>query len=228
MRVNACPGVYHQYMRHGHPNSDAQNSGATGIQRTRIPRAYRDIIESLVEQLRDGTEDRIMVLRQLAFIYDEIGHYGQAIEFLKITVIDESELESKAARWLAMGAIAEKAERFEEAVHYYRNSVALEPEKHDAWYFAHNNLGFCLNRLDQFVEGEKFCRTAIDIDPMRPNAHKNLGVAFEGQGRIQAAARCYVQANRAEPEDIRALGLLKNLLQRHPELDDEFGREIEQ
>ena len=42
--------------------------------------------------------------------------------------------------------------------------------------------------LGHFAEGEKFCRAAIEINPSRPNGHKNLGIALAGQGQYREAA----------------------------------------
>jgi tetratricopeptide (TPR) repeat protein len=106
-------------------------------------------------------------------------------------------LEQKAACVLVMGATAEKKQDFEAAVRFYREALAMEPVRNDVWYFIHNNLGYSLNMLGQFAEGEKFCRAAIEINPFRPNGHKNLGIALAGQGRYREAARCFVTATLA-------------------------------
>jgi tetratricopeptide (TPR) repeat protein len=134
----------------------------------------------------------------------------------------EPDLEKKAACALAMGANAEKQQDFEAAVRFYREAFAMEPTHNFVWYFIHNNLGYSLNRLDRFAEGEKFCRAAIEIDPSRPNGHKNLGIALAGQGQYRRAAGCFVAATYNNSGDARSFGLLKDLLQQHPELVFDF------
>jgi protein O-GlcNAc transferase len=110
------------------------------------------------------------------------------------------------------------------AVRYYREALAFEPVAPEAWYFIHNNLGFSLNQLGRFSEGEFYCRTAIGILPERPNAHKNLGLAHAGQGRWREAALCFIEATRVRPQDPRSCAHLEDLLKAHPELHPEFAQ----
>ena len=134
----------------------------------------------------------------------------------------EPELEQKAACVLVMGAAAEKKQDFEAAVRFYREALAMEPICNDVWYFIHNNLGYSLNMLGHFAEGEKRCRAAIEINPFRPNGHKNLGISLAGQGHYHEAAQCFVNATDNNAGDTRSFGLLKDLLQQHPELEFDF------
>ncbi len=95
------------------------------------------------------------------------------------------DLEKQAAVFLHLGGAAEQKHDFEAAVTFYRRAIALEPTRLDVWYFAHNNLGFSLNQLGRFSDGEIFCQDAIRIDPSRPNGHKNLGLSLAGQGSFR-------------------------------------------
>jgi tetratricopeptide (TPR) repeat protein len=72
--------------------------------------------------------------------------------------------------------------------------------------------------LGRYCEAEEFCRAAIEIDPDRYNAWKNLGVSLQGQGRMGDAALSYCEATDRGPEDPRAFRLLEDLLMAHPEL----------
>ena len=136
------------------------------------------------------------------------------------------ELEFKAACALAMGGHAEQAGDFLGAVGYYEETLSLKPTNPATGYFANNNLGYSLNQLGRFVEGETFCRTAIPILPERPNAHKNLGLALAGQGRWREAAASYVEATRVCPSDPRSCALLEALVRDHPELEAEYGERV--
>ena len=137
------------------------------------------------------------------------------------------DLEEQAAYFLYLGGAAEEKKNFEAAAIFYQRALALEPMKLEVWYFAHNNLGFSLNQLGRFSDGETFCRDAIRIDPSRPNGHKNLGLALVGQGQFAAAANAYIAAINAQPADTRSLVLLLKLLQAHPELKPEFQVQAE-
>ncbi|MEI7808682.1 MAG: tetratricopeptide repeat protein [Verrucomicrobiota bacterium] len=137
------------------------------------------------------------------------------------------DLEKQAAVFLHLGGAAEQKHDFEAAVTFYRRAIALEPTRLDVWYFAHNNLGFSLNQLGRFSDGEIFCQDAIRIDPSRPNGHKNLGLSLAGQGLFPAAAQAYIAAINACPGDTRSLVLLLKLLQAHPELKPGFQVQAE-
>jgi tetratricopeptide (TPR) repeat protein len=176
----------------------------------------------LLAQLQDKNEDRIPVLRQLASLYTDTRRYDRAIACLREIMALEPDLEKKAACVLAMGANAEKQQDFEAAVRFYREAFAMEPTHNFVWYFINNNLGYSLNMLDRFAEGEQFCRAAIEIDPSRPNGHKNLGIALAGQGQYRRAAGCFITATYNNSGDARSFGLLKDLLQQHPELEFDF------
>jgi hypothetical protein len=65
------------------------------------------------------------------------------------------------------------------------------------------------------------------VDASRPNAHKNLGIALAGQGAYREAAKCFVTATQANATDSRAFRLLEDLVKQHPELEFEFGDELE-
>jgi len=71
------------------------------------------------------------------------------------------DLERKANCVLAMGATMEQVQDFEAAVRYYKEALALEPVRTPTWYFINNNLGFSLNTLGHFSEGEIYCHKAI-------------------------------------------------------------------
>ena len=90
-------------------------------------------------------------------------------------------------------------------------------------YYLHNNLGYSLNQLGRFEEGELYCRRAIGITSKPQNAHKNLGLALQGQGKYAEAAGCFVTATQANASDGRSVKHLEELIQQHPELEFEFG-----
>jgi hypothetical protein len=56
------------------------------------------------------------------------------------------------------------------------------------------------------------------MDPGRPNAVRNLGIALQGQGRLGEAARAFLQAVTLCPDDLRAYVHLEDLLYSHEEV----------
>jgi len=114
---------------------------------------------------------------------------------------------------------------YEASVRYYKEALALEPIGTFLWYFINNNLGFSLNALGDFNEGENYCRRAVEIDSTRCNGHKNLGMSLSSQGRYAEAARCFITATQVNAADARSFHLLEKLLGEHPELEYEFADE---
>ena len=102
----------------------------------------------------------------------------------------------------------------------YLEGLSLPPAPTQTRYLLRNNLGYCLNEAHCHAEAEGHCRAAIAIDPQRHNAHKNLGVALEGQGRCAEAVAAYVQAVHNNPHDARALQHLERMVAAHPALAD--------
>ncbi len=125
-------------------------------------------------------------------------------------------LEVRALLYVYKGQSYERTKEWELAIDAYRAALALEPC--DTWtsYFTHNNLAYCLSVLGRHAEAEPLCRLAIAVDPGRPNAHKNLGIALSGRGDGAGAARAWVEATRANAADGRALHLLEQLVEQQP------------
>ena len=177
----------------------------------------------LLHKLEDEKESPHEALWQLAKFYRTTEQYKKALVYLRKLVALAPDVEAKADYVLNMGQFMETARDYPAAVRYYRKALALKPTGIVVRYFINNNLGFSLNTLGDFAEGEIYCRKAIEIDPGRPNGHKNLGIALAGQGCYPEAAECFVAATQANALDSRAFNLLTELLENHPELEVEFG-----
>ena len=158
----------------------------------------------------------------LARFYQQVKRGPRALECLRRILGLTEGAEARAATILAMGQTMETIGDFGQAIRYYKEAMSLEPVNSPTWYFINNNLGYSLNALGRFDEGERYCRQAIQIDGARPNAYKNLGLALKGQGEFHAAAECFVRATQADAADSRSARLLEHLLEEHPELQFEF------
>ena len=98
----------------------------------------------------------------------------------------------------------------------------LPQQSNEIWYFLNNNTAYCLNQIGQYQEGERYCRAAIEIEPDRHNAYKNLGIALQYQARYAEAARSYIYAAKLCPNDSRALAHLEDLVARRREICEEI------
>lgn len=98
------------------------------------------------------------------------------------------DLESYARAWLAKGCEQERAFDWDGAIASYNLALAADPVDPLIQYFANNNLGYSLLQLGRFDEAEEYFEAATRINPEQHNAHKNIGLAREGQGRWLDAA----------------------------------------
>lgn len=128
-----------------------------------------------------------------------------------VSVLTENS-EEVARVSLADGCQCEKRQDWDGAIASYQRAVDADPKDFLVRYFAHNNLGYSLLQLGRFDEAEEYCEAAIAINPAQYNAHKNLGLAYEGQGRWLDAALSLAEAARLCPENTRAWIHLQHLL----------------
>jgi len=176
----------------------------------------------LLKQLEDAVSEPRQALWQLAQFYKQTRQTDKALIRLRQLIQMLPDAEDRAKCVLTMGQAMEQKGDFGAAAGYYKEALALEPMSTWTWYFINNNLGFSLNTLRRFAEAEVYCRKAIQTDPNRPNAHRNLGQSLTGQGQFRDAAHCYVAATQVNAADGRAFHLLQELLDEHPELEFEF------
>lgn len=155
---------------------------------------------------------------QLAHFYSMVSRTPEATDCVRWLLVRTDDPEKRTAGHLALGQILEQQHRYAEAEATYGQGLAIRPATGSTGYFLHNNRGYCLNRLGRHAEAEAQCRAAIEIDPTRHNAHKNLGLALAGQGRYLEAARCLLEADRRCPGDGRARRHLAELLAENPEV----------
>jgi tetratricopeptide (TPR) repeat protein len=176
----------------------------------------------LLKQLEEVPDDPAQALWQLAHFYKDTGQNDKALVRLRQLLQLLPDPESRAKCILTMGQVMEQAGDFAAAAGYYKQALALEPMHTWTWYFINNNLGFSLISLERFAEAEQYCRRAIQTDPNRPNAYKNLGLALSGHGQYREAAQCFIAATQVNAADDRAFRLLRDLLNDRPELEYEF------
>ena len=155
--------------------------------------------------------------------YFEMNGFPEKGDFLTEQLLASAGSDEEKAQFvLWMGCQMEKCNDFERAVKYYQSSTSIPHVTGEILYFMNNNLGYSLNQLDRYAAAEPFCRKAIELDPHRHNAHKNLGVSLAGQGHFVDAIRGLVTALEIEPWDLRAAGHITQIMNRCPSaLDSE-------
>src|SRR6266404_4761829 len=81
------------------------------------------------------------------------------------------------------------------AIEYIGKAIAVNGSK--ALY--HTNLAAAHQALKCYYDAENCCRRAIRLEPRYAEAHYNLGLALECQGKADAALCAYEQATRLKP-----------------------------
>ena len=189
--------------------------------------SLQEIEKRLSEDQDVTTDEKIKWMWRLAQSLKSAGMAEMAEQKFRLLLDLVNDPEAKAQIVLALGQMAEEASDYQLAVSFYRQALSMEPADSWTWYFIQNNLGYSLNQLSRYKEGEAYCRKAIATDPKFPNAHKNLGLALLGQNRLREAANCFIDATHADALDPRATDHLSDLLEQHPTLRVEFASALE-
>ena len=172
----------------------------------------------LLERLKNSAteEDYFRWMLFVVGFYRGINKIEAATELLQGFLKLSKDMEQSAHCHLALGQIATDEQRVDAALKHFTAALELAPKKRKVLYVLHNNIGFCLNRLGHFVQGEKYCRMAIDIDWTRASAYRNLGASLEGQKNLIGAAWVLTEAMKADTADNRARILLEKLVAANP------------
>jgi tetratricopeptide (TPR) repeat protein len=184
------------------------------------PEPSQDTEQLLLERLKNSSTDDDY-FRWMLFVvgfYRGINKIEAATELLQGFITASNNLEQSAHCHLALGQIATDEQRFETALSHFTSALELAPKKRKVLYVLHNNIGYCLNKLGRFVEGEKHCRTAIDIDWTRASGYRNLGMSLHGRGNVIGAAWALAEAVKTDAADNRARLLLENLVASNPSI----------
>ncbi|MBZ5499141.1 MAG: tetratricopeptide repeat protein [Acidobacteriia bacterium] len=177
-----------------------------------------DQMLSDLSQRTENTDEIVQALWGLAGECAAVGRFAAAYGYYQKILVLVDTTGEKAECLLAMGQAREQSGDHKAALDVYSRAAELPQEPDLVWYFLHNNYAYCLNLESRYQEAEAHCRAAIEIDSERHNAHKNLGIALQGLGRYCDAARSFITAMVACPEDHRALGHLEDLVAAHGEI----------
>ena len=174
--------------------------------------------ERLFEKLEAAGGKCLESLWSLASLYSRSGHQDQAAGCMHRIIELTDDAERHGSCCLALGQLAEQRGDYADAVTQYREAFAMEPASRDTWYFIHNNLGYSLNQVSDHQAAMPYLRAALEIDPERPNAYKNLGLSLQALGDLEGAAELFIAATQVNASDARSLGHLESLVDQHPSL----------
>ena len=174
--------------------------------------------QAVLDRLERDSSSRKQSLWDLSVIYSVTGRKEQSLDCLRKLAVLADGREERARCYLVMGGQREQVSDFEGAVDFYSAAFEVEPENTQTWYWINNNLGYSLVQLARCREAEPYLHRAIGVDPTRPNAYKNLGLALRGQNRLKEASDYFVMATQANASDRRSLVHLEELVSAHPEI----------
>ncbi len=185
-----------------------------------LPEPTQDTEALLLERLKNSKTDEDY-FRWLLFVvgfYRGINKIESATHLLEGYIKLNKNPEQSAHCHLALGQIATDEKRLDQALKHFTAALELAPKKRKVGYVLHNNIGYCLNSLGHFAEGEKHCRSAIEMDWARASGYRNLGVSLQGQGDLVGATWALAEAVKVDTTDDRARQILDKLLAAHPKL----------
>ena len=157
-------------------------------------------------------------LWRLARLYSKTGHFVKAEAYIQFIIDLTDDPEEHASIYLALGQIEEKRSDYRTASKYYRRALALESCSSCTWYFIHNNLGYSLNQIGEYEAAASYLKTALEIDPKRTNAYKNMALSFLAMEKLEDAAELFIYATQVDAADSRSLDHLESLVEAHPHL----------
>jgi len=195
-------------------NTDKKNTALTLTDPT------QDTEGLLLERLKNSKTDDDY-FRWMLFVvgfYRGINKVESATHLLEGYIQLSKNPEQSAHCHLALGQIATDEKQLDQALQHFTAALELAPKKRKVGYVLYNNIGYCLNNLGRFAEGEKHCRRAIEMDWARASGYRNLGVSLQGQGDLIGAAWALAEAVKVDATDDRARQILDRLLAAHPKI----------
>jgi tetratricopeptide (TPR) repeat protein len=174
----------------------------------------------LLGRLKSSTsaEDYFRWLLFVVGFYRGVNKIDAAVALLEQFIKRSDDAEQSSHCYLALGQIATDEGRHDAALEYFTAALKLEPKRRTVAYVLHNNIGYTLNALGRFVDAERHCRVAIDIDSTRASGYRNLGVSLHGRNHMVEAAWALAESIKVDSSDNRARVLLEKILALHPNL----------
>ena len=115
-----------------------------------------------------------------------------------------------------LGWYLDQEGRIDEALHYYRQAIEIEPRNPDPV----NNIGVALVAKKQYAEAIPYFERALKAEPDFYEAHNNIGKALEELGRLDEAITEYRLVLEKKPAHVSALNNLGNALARKGQFAD--------
>ncbi len=136
--------------------------------------------------------------------YYKLSVYKQTIDrkwgnpdVYKIINIDicSSKTGISVSEYFIYGVNAERDEKFDKAISYYKEALSLDPDH----YWSNNNIGYVYYIIKEFYASINYSNKAISIDPENPFPYGALGRCFVELGKYdEALAYCQMAIEKME------------------------------
>jgi tetratricopeptide (TPR) repeat protein len=182
------------------PHHDARlaklDADITALNAAITARGARASIEQY-RQLIEGDPDDWVLRKQFGLLLESTGDLDGAIDQLKRVT---SKLPHHPDGFYRLGAMLNRAKKWQEAEQALRTALTLRPE----YAGAANSLGIALSHQQRFEESYRQFRRAVELDPGYAEAYVNWGLVLANQNDIQSAVKQYHLALKADPDYLPA------------------------
>lgn len=187
-------------------SSEEMNSEIIGI----LARAYNNVDNyekalELLKSIEEYEKDTNVWNYRIGYSYYYLDKYLEAKKhFLKAIKIDSTDSDSHLFLcWIYQELTDKEKDNSEKIIEYLNKSIEyvniyskLEPEESikDELIFAEERLGWAYDRLNNFVEGEKHLRSAIELGDNDKWVYSQLGYTLRHQDRYEEALENYMKS----------------------------------
>jgi tetratricopeptide (TPR) repeat protein len=153
--------------------------------------------ETLFKRMIDATPNNFMARYNLGNLYAKENRTEEAISNFTAAIQEEP---NYAEAHNNLGGIFLDEKRYDEALPHYRAAVRVHPE-----YLYYFNLANALadaasarHDSNGFGEAVRAFQQALQLNPASSEAHQNLGLTWQNQGRVSEAVAEFAEAARLD------------------------------
>jgi tetratricopeptide (TPR) repeat protein len=180
--------------------------------------------QTLFKRMIDATPNNYMARYNLGNFYSRENKTAEAISNLTVAIQEEP---NYADAHNNLGGIFLEQKRYDEAIQQYRDAARILPG-----YLFYFNLANALadaasarHDTNEFAEAVQTYRQALQLNPGSSDAHHNLGMTWQAQGRAGEALAEFEEAVRLDPNRVDTwtqLGFLYATQNKMPEAEKAF------
>jgi protein O-mannosyl-transferase len=184
--------------------------------------------ETLYKRMIDATSNNFLAHNNLGIFYLEAHRTNDALTNFTAAVQEKPDF---ADAHNNLGSIFMHQKRYDEALPHLQAAAGLHPEYLFCFNFANALAEVATARHDAkaFAQAVQIYQQALQFNPESSDAHHNLGLAWQGEGRPREALAEFEQAAHLDPNRIDTwirLGFLYFTEKRMPDAEGAFQQAI--